>query len=257
MLRIGTLYAHGYSQGPLDQIQSLGFSLRPESSTYAGAQRLRFIDFTSPPTLELIHVQDERTYSDFIPPGMTPYCPGISLLLDPNSKKKFEDYEVVCRDRHPYRLHVDYSGGNDPAKPGTNYLNFETPLVEKTFIYLTQYQEPIPARQSASAHPNTAARVSGLVFDLPKQELTSLFRLWGQDPSEGGMVLGGLNIYTEPHVPDELRRGKKSFPLVAVVVSTEALLAQPDRECAVIEWFGRQAILAKMNPLSWDIILTS
>ncbi len=256
MLSIGTLYAHGYSQDQLDLIQSLGFSLRPASSTYPGAQSLRFIDFINPPELELIHVHDELEYSNFIPPGMTPYCPGISLVVDPNSTKILEDYKVACNALGPYCLHFDYSGGNDPAKPGTNYLNFATPPVEKTFIYLTQYQVPIPELPTPPTHPNTASRVSGLVFNLPGRALASLFALWGQDPSEDAMALGGLHVYTELQVPNELKRRKKPFPLVAVVVTTGTPMTQPGRGRPVIGWLGKQALLAEMNPLSWDIILT-
>jgi hypothetical protein len=257
MLSIGTLYAHGYSQDQLDRIQALGFSLRPAPSTYAGSQSLRFIDFMNPPALELIHVQDELEYSNFVPPGMTPYCPGISMVVDPNSTRTLEDYKAACNEIEPYCLHVDYSGGNDPAKPGTNYLNFAIPLVEKTFIYLTQYQKPKPELPFPPIHPNTASRVSGLVFDLPGQALASLFALWGQDPSEDVIALGDLNVYTGLRVPNDLKRRKKPFPLVAVVITTDNPITQPSHGHSVISWFGKQALLAEMNPQSWDIILTT
>jgi len=255
MLTIGTLYAHGYTRDQLDMIPSLGFSLCPESATYAGAQSLKFIEFPNPPVLELIHVQDDLEYAGFIPPGMTPYCPGISIVVDPKSTRTFEDYRAAFGAWKPYELHVDGSGGNDPAKSGTNYLNFEIPLIEKTFIYLTQYPQRVPEAPAPVIHPNPAARVSGLVFDLPGRALNPLFSLWGQEQSGAGAALGGLNIYSEIQCPDELKRRKKPFPLAAVVVTT-ASMPQPDRGRAVIDWLGRQALLAEMNPLSWDIILT-
>ena len=95
------------------------------------------------------------------------------------------------------------------------------------------------------------------MLDLPKKALASLFALWGQDPSEDVIELGGLLIFTELYVPIELKRRKKPFPLAAVVVTTDAPMPQSGRGCSVIRWLGKQALLAEMNPLSRDIILTA
>jgi hypothetical protein len=257
MLRIGSLYAHGYSSEELDRIQRLGFSLRPAPSAYAGAQSLRFIDFADGPALELIHVLDQRAYADFVPPGMAPHCPGISVVVDSGPSAMLDDYQAAHRAWKPYCLHVDNEGGSDAATPGTDYLNFEKPLVEKTFIYLTEFQNPAPERPSPPTHPNAATHVSGLVFDLPGQALAPLFNLFGQNPSDGTPALGDLSIHTEVHVPDEIRKRNKPFPLVAVVVATRADEARPGQEVSAIRWLGKQARLAEMNPLSWDLILTT
>jgi hypothetical protein len=257
MLSIGNLYAHGYGLDRLDGIRSLGYSLRAGSSTYAGSQRLRFVDFADPPALELIRVEDEREYADFIPPGMTPYCPGISVVVDPDSAETFKDYADAFRDWNPYGLHVGYSGGDDPAKPGTNYLNFARPLIEKTFIYLTQYEQPKPARPSPPVHPNGALRATGLVFDLPRETLAPLYSLFGQDPTGDAATLGGVQVFTDNDVTAGLRNREKRFPLLAVVIETGALALKPGSGVRAVRWLGRPALLAEMNPLSWDIILTA
>ena len=80
-LSLQNIYSHGYQSGDPDPLQELGFNYRPQVSTYAGAQTLRFIDFSSCPCLECIEVTDHQAYLDFIPPGMVPYSPGISLAL--------------------------------------------------------------------------------------------------------------------------------------------------------------------------------
>jgi hypothetical protein len=255
MLTIGTLYAHGYCREQITIIQSLGFALRPSASYYAGSQKLRFIDFPTPPTLELIQVEDGKEYAGFLPPGMEPYCPGISIEVNPNTSAMLEKYKVAFAGHKPYILHVDESGGNDQAKPGTNYLNFSVPLVEKTFIYLTQSDLPEPEPSPVLPHANKASGVSGLVFDLPREALASLFSLWGQAPSDALPTLGGIKIYAQEHIPEALRRKKKAFPLAAVVVSAENPI--PNRNQDVIHWLGGSALLVEMNSLSWDIILTT
>jgi hypothetical protein len=259
MLSIGTLYAHGYVQSELDRLASMGFSLRPTPSWYAGAQSLRFVDFSLPPALELINVEDKREYANFIPDGMTPYCPGISLVVDPSSGRTLDDYQTAFKPWNPYRIHVAYRGGNDPTKPGSNYLNFATPIVENTFIYLTEYEEPRPQRPPPPMHPNTSAQVSGIVFDIPTPMLTTLSELSSQGRSDGVMALGNITIFGESHVPPEVKLKRKPFPLVAIVITTETLgthVESPIRPRS-INWLGNRSILVEMNPLSWDLILTT
>jgi hypothetical protein len=259
MLSIGTLYAHGYVLSELERLASLGFSLRPAASWYAGAQSLRFVDFSHPPALELISVEDERKYANFIPHGMTAYSPGVSLVIDPGSGRTLEDYQTAFKAWNPYRIHVGYQGGTDPTEPGWNYLNFATPIVEKTFIYLTEYEEPKPQPPPPVMHPNTSAQVTGIVFDIPLPTLTTLSRLSSQRQSDGPMALGNITVFGESHVPPEVRLRRKPFPLVAVVISVQTLRmhAESPTRPHSIDWLGESSILLEMNPLSWDIILTT
>jgi hypothetical protein len=92
---------------------------------------------------------------------------------------------------------------------------------------------------------------------LPGQALAALFNLFGQDPADGPLALGDLSIYNEIHVPEEVRKRNKLFPLVAVVVATRTDGTRPGQGVSCVHWLGKQALLAEMNPLSWDLILTT
>ena len=241
----------------MEIVQSLGFSLRPESTPFAGSQILRFLDFSRPPALEFIRVEDEKAYREFLPPGMAPYSPGISIVIDTNSKPALTDYANAFREWKPYPIHFDNEGGNDPAKPGTDYLNFAIPLVEKTFIYLSQSRDAGREHPVPPVHANTAARVSGLVFDLPGESLKPLSSLAKLAPAEDNPAWGGVNIFDELYLTPELRRRKKLFPLAAVVVETDALTLNPAPGTRLIRWLGKPSALVETNPMSWDIILTT
>jgi hypothetical protein len=256
MVSLGTLYAHGYSSVELERIRSLGFALRPTAGTFAGAQSLRFIDFAQRPSLELIQVKDSLEYDRFVPAGMTPYCPGISLIVEPGSPTTLDDYAASYQQWSPYHLDVEEAGDGAGLRTATHYLNFATPLVERTFIYLTQYANPPPAL-AAPVHPNRASRVAGLVFDLPRDSLSALLSLTGVGTGEAPLANGSIEIFAREHIPSRLKDRRKTFPLVAVLVKTTSSDDWPQGDHTVIPWFGQPALLCEMNPLSWDMLLTT
>src|SRR3990172_13176093 len=135
MIAISNIYGHSFGARQLSQLETLGFTMRPQVSRYAGAQLCRFIDFERGPCLELIEVEDDQAYRDFLPDGMHAYCPGISLALP--QAGRLGDYEHEFRHLRPYRLHVNYDGSSGSPGPGWHYLNFAVPVVENTFIWLT------------------------------------------------------------------------------------------------------------------------
>ncbi len=185
MLRIGNVYGHGFDGTALSRLETLGFAVRPEVSHYAGSQVLRFIDFERGPPLELIEVANEKEYRDFVPKGMVPYCPGISLVLSQGPKRGLADFQEGFADLRPYPLHMNYDGTADPGKTGWNYLNFAVPVVRDTFIWLTQLDDPRPPRPPPAPHPNGARGVLGLVFDLSARQLGTLSMLVGARPVHG------------------------------------------------------------------------
>ena len=91
MLTIGSVYGHGFDSGGLARLEALGFRLRPQIGVYAGSQKLRFIDFASGPSLELIEIEDLDDYQAFVfqagmfgnqvgnfpSAGVAPACPEI------------------------------------------------------------------------------------------------------------------------------------------------------------------------------------
>ena len=166
MLTITNIYGHGFDRCQVSKLEALGFRIRPQISRYMGAQMCRFIDFEKGPALELIEVEDEMEYLDFVPEGMEPYCPGISFALPEGSEKSVEDFGRELRHLQPYALHVNYDGSADRRGPGWNYLNSGVPIVRHTFIWLTEYEEPRPRREHETDHPNTVQGISGLAFDL-------------------------------------------------------------------------------------------
>ena len=160
---VSNVYGHGYGAGEFARLAEVGFDLRPEPSRYPGSQVCWFVDFARGPALELIEVLDDRAYCDFVPLGMEPYCPGISLL----AADELAALEREFRAFDPYRLQVgDFT-----------YLNFATPLVPGTFVWFSEFHGSRPDAQRATTHRNGVTGVTDLVFDLPAGDLRSLAAL--------------------------------------------------------------------------------
>jgi hypothetical protein len=123
VLSVASLYGHGFDVAQRGALQDAGFSLRPQPATYAGSQLCHFIDFPTGPVLEVIEVTDRSDYALFVPSGMTPYCPGISLVVSDGSPAGLDEYERRFANYEPYRLWVPYQEGAQPAAPGWRYLN--------------------------------------------------------------------------------------------------------------------------------------
>jgi hypothetical protein len=213
------------------------------------------MDFQTGPVLELIEVEDPQAYLDFVPKGMVPYCPGLSLVAAEGSETTLNDFARAFHHLDPYMLHLNYDGSPDPTGPGWNYLNFGTPVVADTFTWLTAYDQPKPVRQYDTAHPNGITSVIGLVFDLEIERLKELAQLVQQPFLEGAINIGGVQIWSRPCLRNFPTTVEKAFPLTAILLQAGNLdyFAEHDvRECS----FGsRPAILIETNRLSWDLIV--
>ena len=93
MLAASNIYGHGFDANQVARPERLGFRVRPQVSIYPGSQMCRFIDFDQGPDLELHEIEDDQTYQDLVPDGMTPCCPGISLALSGASGRTLIDHE--------------------------------------------------------------------------------------------------------------------------------------------------------------------
>ncbi len=258
-LYIRNIFSHGYQGGDLDLLQSIGFVYRPQVSAYAGAQTLRFIDFSSCPCLEFIEVTDHQAYLDFVPPGMVPYTPGISLGLVEESQKRVQDFQAEFEEWEPYLLHENYEGGQEEYQPGWNYLNFTRSVIPDTFVWITECEKPFPATHPKTNHPNEVTGITGLVFDLEEGDLAGLSALTGEPFQEGRLDLGGVKIYSREAPPLGDRLPEKEFPLSAVILKAKTLnffnhLENPLTQCRVL---GQPALRIKTPPDSWDLIVTS
>ncbi len=258
MLSISNVYGHGFGVDAVRDLERAGFVTRPQSSRFPGAQLCRFIDFEEGPSLELIEVEDDRAYVDFAPMGMKPYAPGISLLLPEDARVGFPDFEERFAKLRPYRHHINYDGTEKPFKPGWNYLNFSLPVVEETFVWLTQLDLPRPYRPKPAAQVNGVRRVTGLVFDLPAQALERLAAVAGIKLSGDTMTVDGVRVWSRDALAEPVPRGIKVFPLVAVVLEAESLTDLPRsvRERGEASFLSRPAIRLPTNDLSWDVLIT-
>jgi hypothetical protein len=255
MLSISNIYGHGLDAYQLSQLEALGFRIRPQASRYMGAQLCRFIDFERGPSLELIEVEDNQAYMDFIPDGMVPYCPGISLALP--LAETMKAYEDEFHHLRPYKLHVNYDGSPGSLGPGWNYLNFGTPVVRDTFIWLTAYDEPRPVKQHVSSHPNTVKGIEGIVFDLHSDGLKTLRQMVKGELAQGMFEIGGLKVWTGDSLDGSLKGQDKDFPLIAVVLKAEnldtfAALTGQVRDCAFL---SQPAVQIATNRRSWDLVV--
>ncbi len=258
MLVIGNIYGHGFGKAQIEAIERAGFALRPQPSRYAGAQICRFVDFEDGPALELIEVEDGRAYLDFVPNGMTPYAPGINLIVPEWAERELADFERRHAVFDPYRLHVAYDGSDDSSKPGWNYLNFATPLVPGVFIWLTKLDLPEPHRPLVPRHPNGALGVRGLVFDGNADSLRYVARVAETEPVGGALTLEGVTLWPKTALHDMPRIRGKVFPLLAVVLETSDLSGVPRelREAHGVTFESRPAVHLETNDLSWDLLIT-
>ena len=259
MLVISNIYGHGFDCRQLSKLETLGFRIRPQGSTYMGSQICRFIDFEGGPCLELIEVEDDKEYLDFVPKGMIPYCPGISLILSEGSKTTISDFEREFQRLCPYALHVNYDGNTDPRGPGWNYLNFGIPVVTDTFIWLTELDAPRPVRDYDTDHPNAVKGIEGLVFDLEVESLKGLSQLVREDIMGGVLRIGGLQVWSKRAVDDFPDLHDKVFPLVAIILKAESLdyFAAPVGGAREASFMSRPAIHVETSKLSWDLLITT
>lgn len=255
MLRIGSLYGHGFDREQLTELAAMGFALRPQTALYAGSQVCRFLDFPIGPALEFIEVTDTADYEAFVPAGMAPYCPGISLLVDEGSPAALDDYARAFAAHDPYRLRVPYRTGDRPGSPGWHYLNLARPLVPGTFIWLTAFDQPKPVTERNTQHPNGVLGVIGLLLDLPPEALAGLSHLVGQPIVDGALRIGDVTIWAT----GTDRPGGKQFPLRAVVLHAAdlATVRAHARTASETRLMGAPALRIPTNPLAWELLITT
>lgn len=254
-LRVGNVYGHGFYAEQRAALERAGFSFRPEVSTYAGSQLCSFIDFAHGPSLELVEVTDRDDYASFVPPGMEPYCPGISLVVEDGSPEALGAFERSFADLEPYRLHVAYPGAAHPEAdaevPGWHYLNFGRPVISGAFVWLTAFDHPRPTVTRRTGHPNGVRGVTALVFDVSTR-LERVAQLAGGPGAEGQLRLGDIRVLTVAG------GGPGRFPLRAVVLQADSLDAfdSQARSDQVTQLLGRTALTIRTNPLAWDLWIT-
>ena len=251
-MSVGSLYGHGFDVGQRGRLEALGFSLRTQTSVYEGAQLCHFIDFATGPALELIEVLDSDDYESFVPAGMAPYCPGISLVVGDGSPAGLDDYERAFADLGPYRLRVPFPGASGSAAPGWHYLNFARPVVPGTFIWLTAFDQPKPPSPQHTEHANGVLGVIGLLFDLPHEGLIRLSHLASEPLAEGRTRIGSVNVTANAAVDPS-----GQFPLEAVVLRADSLDPVRRQGAVETEFAGRPALRIPTNPLAWDLVITT
>ena len=255
MLSISSIYGHGFDSPLVSRLEALGFRTRAQMSRYMGAQLLRFIDFERGPCLEMIEVEDERAYLDFVPYGMRAYAPGISLVL--SQGETIRDYEREFQHLHPYGLHVNYDGSPGSLGPGWNYLNFGIPLVADTFIWLTTHDEPRPEREYISSHPNAVKGMEGIVFDLGVDSLAELRQLVKGESTDGAFRIGDLGVWPRDTLDGLIQGHDKVFPLAAIILRAENLdyfMAFP-KQVKPCTFMSHSAVHIATNRQSWDLVV--
>ena len=108
-------------------------------------------------------------YLDFVPKGMIPYCPGVALVVPPESVATSEEYSRAFSDLGPYLHHVTYDASENEG-PGWNYLHFKKQIVADTFVWLTFFGDPRRCRsllvQGATRTPPKVSPGSFLTLSL-------------------------------------------------------------------------------------------
>ncbi len=249
---IGNIYGHGFDAPQVAALEAAGFAVRPEASVYAGSQLCRFLDFGSGPSLELIEVTDRTDYESFVPAGMTPYCPGISLLVGQGSSSALDDVAREFEELHPYRLAVPYEGATGP---GWHYLNFAVPVLAGAFVWLTALDEPRPPVERTTTHPNGVHGVIGLVFSCDDADLTLLARLAGLPSDARPLDIGGVAVVAS----GAAGAGAGRFPLTSLVLEADSLDGFPAGLASAVATgvLGRPAVRLETNPDAFDLWITA
>ena len=257
MISIGNVYGHGFDAFKVSEMERRGFHLRPGTGRYEGAQALRFVDFEHGPALELVEVTNPEAYARFVPAGMTPYCPGISLVVPSDSTQDLDGFAKMLQALRPYRLHANYDGTSDPGRPGWNYLNFGVPLVRDTFIWLTSLDEPRPARPAVADHANGVTRIRGICLDVEAKSLGRVATLVGHKVVDGALRVGDTHLWSRGALRGAAFEDKR-FPLVAVVLEAQDLGNPALRSQGAVEarFLGEPAIRLRTHPLSWELWVT-
>lgn len=257
MLTINNLYAHGFNPAHVDRLRRLGFKFRPQSSTFAGSQVLNFADFNQGPALEFIQVENAETYNNFLPPGMVAYCPGINLLIPPESSLRISDYLASTQAWSPYLIQFE-DDDDEPDRPTWRYLNFEIPVIKDTFLYLSAFDGQGPIKSGSTNHPNGVGGVVELIFNLEATELAGLSSLIKTEIVEDNLKIGDVRIISRSAWAGQIALPEKQFPLVAVVLQASTLDYFKARNGVVmIEYRSKPAAHVKTNELSWDLIVTT
>lgn len=258
MLTIGNVYGHGLTPSSAAAIEAAGFAFRPGVTRFDGSQVCRFLDFAEGSSLEFIEVESDKAYLDFVPLGMKPYAPGISLVVPDRAERDFPYFEKRFPHLRPYRLHANYDGTRAPGRPGWDYLNFAVPVVRDTFVWLTHPGDPRPRKAQAPSHPNGARGVRGLVFTVHAEDLERLAQLAEREVVDGVVNLDGVLVWGREALAEPLPLKPKVFPLAAVVVETANLeaLPAPLRAGHEVTFCDRPAVHLETNDLSWDLLIT-
>ncbi len=258
MLVISSVYGHGYGKEEIAAVEGAGFTFRSQVSRYAGSQVCHWLDFDDGPSLELVEVEDNKAYVDFVPLGMPPYSPGISVVVPEWAERDLSYFETKHASLRPYRVHVPYDGSPDPRKPGWNYLNFALPVVRGLYIFLTLPDEPAPRRPAPPRHPNGARRVRGLVIDGDEKDLARLQNISESEFVDGGLAIDGVRVWPRTAFESLPRLGRKVYPLLAVVLEVFDLADLPRnvREGHDATFRGRPAVHLPQNDLFGDLVIT-
>jgi hypothetical protein len=259
MVKINNIYGHGFDDQQIDFLREMGFHFRPRVSRFAGSQVLHFVDFHEGPSLEFIQVENENEYDEFLPEGMVPYCPGINLIPPDDPSRGLESLQDELSEWSPYSKHVNYDGVEELGKPGWNYLNFEIPIVQDTFIWFTESEEPKPRIHKATNHPNKVDRVIGLTFNLDEGEVLSLARIIGSEFKQGTLDIGGVRAFSRESFHCSKELPDKKFPLVNIILKADPVDSLQATKGLVedIDCFSKPARYIQMNELCWDLIVTT
>jgi hypothetical protein len=255
MLSISNIYGHGFDAIQVSRLESLGFRIRPQVSKFMGAQVCRFIDFEQGPCLELIEIEDDKAYMEFIPDGMRAYCPGISLAI--SDTEKMNNLERQIQHLRPYALHVNYDGSPGSDKPGWNYLNFGNPIVADTFIWLTACDEPRPIRERVTHHPNTVKGIDGIFFNVGDHSLKELERLVMEKLTSDALTIDGLTVWSRGTLDEFQIENDKDFPLAAIILRAENLdyFAKFPEQIKRFSFMSHPAVHIATNRYSWDLVV--
>ncbi|MEM8858934.1 MAG: hypothetical protein AAGD96_11470 [Chloroflexota bacterium] len=258
MISISNIYGHGFSELEVEKLRSLGFLFRDQVSRFAGSQLLHFIDFPQGPSLEFIEVEDESDYFEFLPKGMIPYCPGISLLISHNALKSVSDFQQAHQVWSPYLVHAMNDESDDLNKPSWSHLNFSVPVVQDTFIYLSKPDAPEPVANVLVDHPNSVKQVVELIFNLGEAGIAKLAHLTGSEIIEGSVEIAGIQARSLNALVGKIKPLEKPFPLVLIVLKTESIDFFLGKEgVKLIDFCSKPAAYIQTTSLSWDLIVTT
>ena len=228
----------------LKRLESLGFTLNPDTVEHPGKSFCRFIMFRCPEIsgrkfqyLEFIHIgaKKPRSYSGL-------------LLGYAGSLKKFAEKLTSRIDVEFTHKNYNWKENSKDYLPGWNFLSFKNIGIRTMHTYFVQYEKGAKRhKRPVQKHSNGVESIYAVEFEVDKRGRSFFQKIFGSRWGEKIKAQNVLFSFTVGKRNDIRRVILKSKNIDKFIASYDI-----DEE---IVWNGRRGALIKNPSNKWDIVV--